>query len=38
MVPQLEWNELIEDAKEIRLREKGIRPPPNKNRYVIILM
>ena len=38
MVPQLEWNELIEDAKKIRLRAKGIRPPPNKNRYVVVLM
>ena len=35
MVPQLEWNEIIEDAKEKRLRDKGIKPPPRKNRYVV---
>ena len=30
MVPKQEWNEIIEDAKEIRLKYKGIKPPPRK--------
>ena len=38
MVPRLEWNEIIEDAKEKRLRDKGIKPPPRKNRYVVVLI
>ena len=38
MVPELEWNKIIEDAKDIRLRDKGINPPPKKNRHVVVLM
>lgn len=38
MVPQLEWNKIIEDAKKMRLRDKGINPPLDKNRYVVVLI
>ena len=38
MVPYLEWNKIIEDAKEIRLKGKGIKLPPNKNMYVVVLI
>ena len=37
MVPELEQNEIIEDAKEIRLKDEGIKPSPKNNRYVVVL-
>ena len=37
MVLQLEWNEIIEDAKETKLRDEGINPPLYKNRYVVLI-
>ena len=36
MVPQLEWNEIIEDAKEMRLNDKGIKPTLSKHRYLVL--
>ena len=30
MIPPMEWNEIIEDAKEIRLCDKGNEPEKGK--------
>ena len=39
MIPLMEWNEIIEDAKEKRLRDnKGNEPKEGKRRYVMIVL
>ena len=38
IVLEMEWNEIIEDAKKKRLKAKGIQLPLEKHRYVIELM
>ena len=38
MIPQIEWNEIIEDTKEKRLRGKGNEPKKGKIRYVMIVL
>ena len=38
MIPLMEWNEIIEDAKEKRLHGKGIEPGKGKKRYDMIVL
>lgn len=39
MIPPMEWNEIIEDAKEKRLRDnKGNEPEQGKRSYVMIVL
>ena len=38
MIPQIEWNEIIEDAKEKMIRGNGIEPKKGKRRYVMIVL
>ena len=38
MIPPMEWNEIIEDAKEKRLSGKGNEPERGKRRYVMIVL
>ena len=38
MIPLMEWNEIIEYAKEKRLQDKGIEPKEGKRRYAMIVL
>ena len=38
MIPPMEWNEIIEDAKEKRLHDKGNEPEEGKRKYVMIVL
>ena len=38
MIPPMEWNEIIEDAKEKRLQDNKIELEGGKRRYVMIVL
>ena len=38
MIPQMEWNEKMEDAKEKRLKGREIQQKIGKRRYVVIVL
>jgi hypothetical protein len=38
MIPLMEWNEILEDAKEKRLKDRGIQPEDDKRRYDVIAL
>lgn len=38
MIPPMECNEIMEDAKEKRVKGSGIQPEDDKRRYVVIVL
>ena len=38
MIPKMDWNEIMEDAKEKRLKGREIQPKDIKRRYLVIVL